>query len=160
MPEIRTQPLTREAFAPFGEALDMSGAHYAINNGRAQRYDVGRVTLAGESQGRISLVRAQPVALPHTLDMVERHPLGSQAFHPRSDRPFLVVVAPDEGGKPGTPVAFITAPGQGINYNINTWHGVLTPLGEAADFIIVDRGGEGPNLEEHRFAQPYTVVAA
>jgi ureidoglycolate lyase len=159
MREIRTQPLTLEAFAPFGQVLDLTGEHYFINRGRGRRHDVGRVTLAGESWGRISLVHAEPVALPHTLDLVERHPLGSQAFHPLGRQSFLVVVAPDEGGKPGTPLAFVTAPGQGINYNINTWHGVLTPLGEASDFIIVDRGGEGPNLEEHHFETPYTVVA-
>lgn len=159
MPEIKTQPLTAADFAPFGQVLDLSGDHYLINKGRGQRHDVGRVTLAGESWGRISLLRAEPVTFPHTLDMVERHPLGSQAFHPLSQKPFLVIVAPDASGQPGTPVAFVTAPGQGINYNINTWHGVLTPIGEPADFIIVDRGGEGPNLEIHDFAEPYTVVA-
>ena len=65
----------------------------------------------------------------------------------------------DESGKPGTPRAFLTTPGQGINIAINTWHGVLTPLVEPSDFFIVDRGGDGNNLEEFRFEAPYTVVA-
>lgn len=159
MATIATRPLTREAFAPFGQVLDWSGAHVPINAGRAERYhDLARVELAGAgARAAVSLVRAQPVCLPYGLTMVERHPLGSQAFHPLSQRPFLVVVAPDHNGRPGTPLAFITAPGQGINYAINTWHGVLTPLEEPADFVIVDREGEGTNLEVHAFAEPYTV---
>ena len=49
---------------------------------------------------------------------------------------------------PGEPHAFLTQPGQGVNYPRNLWHGVLTPIGEAQDFLIVDRGGDGNNLEE------------
>ena len=89
--------------------------------------------------------------------MMERHPLGSQAFLPLSRRPFLVVVAPDEGGVPGQPVAFVTAPGQGVNYARNVWHHPLIALGETADFVVVDRGGPGDNLQEHVFAALWTV---
>jgi ureidoglycolate lyase len=106
----------------------------------------------------ISLVEADAYTCPLRLDLVERHPLGSQAFVPLSAAPFLVVVCPDEGGRPGTPQAFLTAPGQGINYHRNTWHGVLTPLDQPADFLVVDRGGEGLNLEEWTFEEPWTVV--
>jgi ureidoglycolate lyase len=89
--------------------------------------------------------------------MVERHPLGSQAFVPLSPRPFLVVVCHDENGTPGKPHAFITQPGQGVNYPRNSWHGVLTPIGEPQDFLIVDRGGAGNNLEEFFFSDPYEI---
>ncbi|TIR46886.1 MAG: Ureidoglycolate hydrolase, partial [Mesorhizobium sp.] len=58
---------------------------------------------------------------------------------------------------PGEPHAFITAPGQGINYRRNLWHGVLTPIGEEQDFLIVDRGGDGANLEECHFSHPYEI---
>jgi ureidoglycolate lyase len=107
----------------------------------------------------ISIVSGKPFTLPYELTMVERHPEGSQAFIPLSRLPFLVIVCPDEGGTPGTPIAFVTSPGQGVNYRRNTWHGVLTPLVEPADFLVVDRGGEGANLEEHRFAKPWCIVA-
>ncbi len=162
MTEIRTKPLTREAFALFGQVVDRDAAAqtFSMNAGRAQRfYDLARVELAGvHPRPVVSLARSDGKALPYTLEMVERHPLGSQMFFPLSERPFLVIVAPDDGGAPGTPIAFVTAPGQGINYAINTWHGVLTPLGEPAEFLILDRGGEGDNLVEHRFTTPYTVI--
>lgn len=160
MPTIRIEPLTREAFAPFGQVIDIEGAkHFPINRGMTERYhDLARIELGGpDPRPLLSIARGKPYRLPLTLAMVERHPLGSQAFYPLSPRPFLVIVAPDHHGTPTTPRAFLTRPGQGINYAMNTWHGVLTPLDEEADFLIIDRGGEGNNLEEHFFPEPYLV---
>ncbi len=105
----------------------------------------------------ISMVRGTPYEMPLKLTMVERHPFGSQAFIPLSPRPFLVVVCHDTKDGPGEPHAFLAGPGQGINYRRNLWHGVLTPIGEEQDFIIVDRGGEGSNLEEFYFSRPYEI---
>jgi ureidoglycolate lyase len=157
---ILIEPLTPEAFAPFGQVIEMAGAnHYPINGGMTERYhDLARVELGGvHARPLISIFRGQPYALPLDLKLVERHPLGSQAFYPLSDRPFLVVVAEDVSGVPATPRAFLTAPGQGVNIAMNTWHGVLTPLEAASDFLVVDRGGDGNNLEEYSFATPYLV---
>ena len=97
--------------------------------------------------------------MPLELKMMERHPLGSQAFIPMSDTPFLVVVAADENGKPGEPVAFMMKSKQGVNYHRNTWHAVLTPLDQVGDFVIVDRGGEGDNLVEYFFETPYLITS-
>lgn len=158
---ITAKPLTREAFAQFGQVIETEGAHhYPINDGRAERYnDLAKVEIAGvHGRALISIFRGQQAALPYTFDLVERHPLGSQAFYPLSQNPFLVIVAPDEGGTPGAPRAFLTKPGQGINIAMNTWHGVLTPLVEPSDFLIVDRGGDGNNLEEFRFESAWTVT--
>ena len=107
----------------------------------------------------ISVGWGRPYPMPHSFDLMERHPFGSQAFVPMRGDAFLVVVAPDAGDRPGAPVAFVTAPGQGVNYLRGTWHGVLTPLGQAAPFLIVDRVGGGPNLDEFRFDAPWTVLA-
>jgi ureidoglycolate lyase len=159
---IRTEPLAREAFAPFGQVIAMDGAeHYPINGGNTERYhDLARVELGGvHPRPLISIFRGKPFTFPITLRMVERHPLGSQAFYPLTDAPFLAIVAPDEGGTPGRPRAFLTAPSRGINIAMNCWHGVLTPLEAVSDFLVVDRGGEGTNLEEHHFATPWTIMA-
>jgi ureidoglycolate lyase len=160
MSTILIEPLTAQAFAPFGQVIEMAEAnHYPINGGMTERYhDLARVELGGvHARPLISIFRGQPYALPLDLKLVERHPLGSQAFYPLSDRPFLVVVAEDLSGVPATPRAFLTAPGQGVNIAMNTWHGVLTPLEAASDFLVVDRGGDGNNLEEYSFPTPYLV---
>jgi len=159
MIQITAEPLTTEAFAPFGDVLDCAGeGDVLINQGLCMRYHDRAQLEFGEGQAGISLFNAEPRALPYSLDMMERHPLGSQAFIPMSSHGFLVVVAPDEGGIPGTPRAFLTAPHQGVNYHKNTWHGVLTPLKAPGLFAVIDRIGAGNNLQEHWFDAPFTIL--
>ena len=155
---ITIQPLTVKAFAPYGDVLDSFGTpDKLINAGLCERHhDRAKLDFVDGRAG-ISLFKGLPRELPLTLDMVERHPDGSQAFIPMSMTPFLVIVAPDDGGRPGTPLAFRTAAGQGVNYHRGVWHGVLTPLAQPALFAVVDRIGAGPNLEEHHFPEPYVV---
>lgn len=155
---LRAAPLNAADFAPFGDVLEGTGApDRLINQGLCGRFhDRARLDF-GSGRAGISLFDAVPRALPCRLDMVERHPEGSQAFLPMTAHPFLIVVAPDEDGRPGTPRAFLTAPGQGINLLRNTWHGVLTPLHAPGLFAVVDRIGDGPNLEEHWFDSPWTI---
>jgi ureidoglycolate lyase len=157
--QIRTEPLTATAFAPFGDLLDCSGdPDKIINQGLCGRYH-DRATLDfADGRAGISLFKADLRSLPYTLDLMERHPLGSQAFVPMSHDPFLVIVAPDDDGKPGTPRAFLTQAGQAINFHRNTWHGVLTPLSGTGLFAVIDRIGDGANLEEHWLDTPYEVV--
>ena len=75
-----------------------------------------------------------------------------------SQHPFLVIVAEDEEGQPKRPRAFLTTSGQAINFHRGTWHGVLTPLHAPGLFAVVDRIGDGANLEEFFFEIPYLVV--
>lgn len=159
MSEIITiRPLTAEAFAPYGDVLDATGdPDRIINAGLCGRYHDRAKLDFGDGRAGISLFSAEPRNLPLALDMVERHPDGSQAFLPMSLEPFLVVVAPDETGKPGRPVAFRTEPGQGVNYHRGIWHGVLAPLSSPGLFAVIDRIGEGANLEEHWFETPFLV---
>lgn len=157
--KIQIRPLTPEAFAPFGDVLDCRGApDKIINQGLCGRYNDRATIDIDNGRAGLSLFNAEPRALPLTLDMVERHPEGSQAFVPMSEHPFLVIVAPDDNGRPGVPVALKTVPGQAINFHKNTWHGVLTPLASPGLFAVVDRIGEGANLEEHWFEKPYIVT--
>jgi ureidoglycolate lyase len=157
---VTARPLTADAFAPFGQVIDTAGtAPRPMNAGMARRFhDLAEIEVVGEgARTVIGLVEAQPYPLPLHLTLVERHPLGAQAFVPLSDAPFLVVVCPDADGRPGPPQAFVTAPRQGVCYARGTWHGVLTPFGASQDFVVIDRGGPGVNLEEHVFAEPWTI---
>lgn len=157
--QIHCQPLTAQAFAPFGDVLDCSGPpDKLINAGLCGRFH-DRATLDfGDGRAGLSLFQAQIRSLPYTLDLMERHPEGSQAFIPMSHTPFLVTVAPDADGQPGPPQAFLTQPGQAINFHRGTWHGVLTPLHAPGLFAVVDRIGTGANLEEARLDPPVTIL--
>ena len=157
---IRPEPLTAAAFAPFGEVLEIAGPpDKIINQGKCGRYH----DLAGMdfSDGRagISLFQAELRGLPYLLDLLERHPLGSQAFIPMSQSRFLITVAEDAGGVPGAPRAFIARAGQGVNLRRNVWHGVLCPLDGSGLYAVIDRIGEGNNLEEYWLPQPIEITA-
>ena len=158
--EIVIEPLTKAAFAPFGEILEADGApDKIINQGMCGRHhDLATLDFVDGHAG-ISIFDAQVRTLPYELAMMERHPERSQAFVPMSYFPFLIIVASDANGAPHRPRAFLANAGQGINFHRNTWHGVLTPLHAPGLFCVVDRIGDGANLEEFFFDTPYVVVS-
>ena len=158
MSTIIAQPLTKTAFASYGEVLEVVGApDKLINQGRCGRFhDLATLDFI-DGQAGISIFKSETYMLPFKLEMVERHPEGSQAFIPMSHNPFLVVVADDKNGTPTNPRAFLTTAGQAINIHRGIWHGVLTPLYEPGLFAVVDRIGSGANLEEHHFEMPYLI---
>lgn len=153
-------PLNRDDFAPFGDVLDMEGAApRPMNKGRASRYHaLATPDVVGEgAEVIISIAKSEPVSGLLSCPMVERHPDGSQAFMPLTAHRTLIVVCPDEGGSPGTPLAFVSSPGQGVNYHRNVWHGILSPLDVCQSYLIVDRQGSGANLEEFYFDNPWQI---
>ena len=156
MKDIRARPLTAAAFAPFGDVLNCDGApDRIINAGLCGRFHDRAQVDVGDGRVGISLFRSELRRLPYQIDLIERHPLGSQAFIPMSMDSFLVVVAGDDL----VPQAFVTAPGEGINFHRGTWHGVLTPLSGPGLFAVIDRIGDGANLEEHHFSTAYRITA-
>jgi len=159
---IAIQPLTVEAFAEFGEVIEATATahHYPINQGTTVRYHrLATVqTLGDGAEAIISIFRGQRFQLPLTIQTMERHPLGSQAFMPLAGQRFLVVVA--AGGDRPDPArlfAFITNGAQGVNYRRGTWHHALLNLAEAGDFLVVDRGGPGHNCDECLLPEPLTI---
>lgn len=156
---LELQQLTAANFAPYGDVMEASGEpDKIINQGFCGRYhDCAQLDFADGKAG-ISVFSAKPRCFPIVLDMMERHPDGSQAFIPMSMDPFVVVVADDKDGVPDQPMAFITTAGQAINFHRGTWHGVLTPLHAPGLFAVVDRIGVGANLEECWFDQAFHIV--
>ena len=147
---LRPVPLTREAFRPFGEVIEMEGsAHYTINQGFTERFnDLCFVDVAMEGGAtNVSLFLGQPRPAPIAVKLMERHPLGAQAFVPLQDRPWLVLVAEDVHDH-ASYRAFTATGQQGVNSARNVWHHPLLVLDAASRFIIIDRNGPGNNLEE------------
>ena len=157
--ELQTQPLTTNAFKPFGEIIDATGEpDKIINQGLCGRYhNLAQLDFTTGKAG-LSIFNAEARSLPFKLEMMERHPEGSQAFIPMHQYPYLIIVSHDKNGVPDTPISFISKPGQGINIFKNTWHGVLCPLHSPGLFAVIDRIGEGPNLEEHWFKKVWTII--
>ena len=159
MIRLRTEPLTPQAFAPFGDVLQATGTpDRLINNGYCGRWhDMAQLDFGPGGRAGLNLFKAQPRSLPYVLDLLERHPEGSQAFVPMYETTWLVKVAEDAGGTPVNLRAFLVAPGQAINLHRGTWHGVLTPLAEPGLFAVIDRIGSTANLEEYPLTPHYVV---
>jgi len=161
MPHLLTiEPLTKEAFAPFGTVIEADPASMRlINGGNTERFHaLAEADVIGEgARVVINIFRGEPRAFPYRLAMMERHPLGSQSFSPLEDRPWLAVVAEDEGGRPGRPRVFLASGRQGVNYGRNVWHHPLMAIGSVSNFLVVDRTGPGRNLEESFYDEPFVI---
>ena len=160
---LKAEPLTRERFLPFGDVIETSRySSDAMNAARFERFDdLCSVDLINDGKIAVSIARCRtPTALPLRLDMVERHPLGSQAFIPLSPCKMVIVVAPPEEGVDANELrAFVSNGRQGINYRRGTWHMPLISFEEGQEYLIIDRGGVEPNCEEHTLAEAIVLEA-
>lgn len=157
---LTPEPLTAEAFKPFGEVVSLAGARkvIAINEGFTDRYhhlaDLDLMEEGGHPL--LSIFRSRPKPLPLQLEVMERHPLGSQTFLPMSERPYLVVVAPPGEFRRDQVRAFLAA-GVGVSYRRGAWHHYSLALEAISDFWVIDRGGPGDNLDEVRLSPRITI---
>lgn len=159
--QIIASPLTREAFAPYGDVIETSDRDsFMINSGQTERFhDLAKLETDIEGKVIVSIFRAEPTVFPLTISMLEKHPLGCQAFIPLNKEQFLVVVA--DANNPSqveTVKAFLSNGNQGINYHRNVWHHPVIALNRQTDFLVIDRSGPGNNCEEYYFDQDNTLT--
>ena len=146
---INPTPITKENFSKFGDMITTKDIKpLEINSGYAKRFDgIANIDTSKDSgETIISIFSTLKRSFPMKIDMMEKHPLGSQAFVPMKETTFLVFVAP-KGNKPDLNKieAFIVPPGIGVNYNPGTWHFPLIAT-EDMNFLVVDRKGSGDTL--------------
>ncbi|GHB69122.1 ureidoglycolate lyase [Psychrosphaera saromensis] len=145
------KPLTKDAFKVFGDVIEANeqANNFAINDGFTQRYhDLAKVDV-NDKDGRVlvNIFRSTPLEQPIAIKMMERHPLGSQAFIPMGNNPYLVVVAPAGEFDVNKIEVFLADSNQGVNYHKGTWHHFCLALNSESDFLVIDRGGEGGNCD-------------
>jgi ureidoglycolate lyase len=158
---MRIEKLTRDMFAPFGDMITVTGAqHYPINGGTTERFHDLALIDVSDLDGRplLSLFRSKSRSLPFEIRIMERHPLGSQAFIPLSKDPYLVIVALPGDFDERTVRVFLAERGEGVNYAKGVWHHALFALGQESDFIVVARGGPGGNCEEIALQRPILIT--
>ena len=146
---IEPKPINKENFSKFGDMITTENIRpVEINNGYAKRFDdIAKVdTSNNNGETTISIFSALKRSFPMKIDMMEKHPLGSQAFIPMKETTFLTLVAP-EGEKLEIDKieSFIVPKGKGVNYKTGVWHFPLIST-EDMDFLVVDRKGSGENL--------------
>ena len=148
---LKVEPLTREAFAPYGDVIEKPGARvFATNGGQAERYhDLARVAAERpDARTLVSIFHSRPFPMPLQVSLMERHPVSSQAFIPINGGRFVVIVG--AAGLPPTAKnfrSFVTNGTQGVNYHPGTWHHPLIAL-EEGDYLVIDHAGAGPGFDQ------------
>jgi len=157
---LTPKPLTQEAFAPFGDVIEanLSRNHFTINQGHTERFhDLAQLDM-GEGKTILSLFRSRPMTLTEdrhlAIKLLERHPLGTQAFVPTGSHPYLVVVAPKGDLDEEAIEVFLAQSNQGVNYHQGTWHHFCLALNDVSYFLVADRDGPGHNCDELELTTP------
>ena len=142
------EPLTAEAFAPFGKVIEAKANSHRINDGHGERFsDLCQLEFRRQKGlPSVGIVRARPFEEPLFITKMEAHPHSSQSFIPLERRPFLVIVAPCGAFLPDEMKAFLAAGHQGIHYARGVWHHPLTALREGQEFLVIDGGGREDDL--------------
>jgi len=153
--ELYVEPLRPDTFAPFGDVIEERAESEVMNDARFARFDE---LCAVDTDGAVGVAIArceQASRLPYEITLLERHPLGSQAFVPLDGQQFVVVVAPaGEAPTAESLRAFLSNGRQGVNYARGTWHMPLIGLASGQRFLVIDRGAASGNCEEHLLADP------
>lgn len=157
-------PLTAERFRLYGNVVEAAPASHApMNEQRFERFDnLVDIDVDANNDGHVgvSIARCRtPTHFPYRIEMVERHPLGSQAFIPLQRFSFIVVVGPAGESIDASDLrAFVTNGRQGINYHKGVWHMPLIALEAGHDFLVIDRVGEGANCDQVFLSETVTLV--
>ena len=151
---IKPKKITHKNFKKFGDVITTKKIKSInINNGYAKRFNnlCNINTLIRNGNTIMSIFSAKKRKFPMYVEMMEKHPLGSQAFIPMTETTFLVFVAP-KGKKPNTKKiqSFIVPKQTGINYKPGIWHFPLIST-KNMNFLVIDRKGKGNNLVIHNF---------
>ena len=153
--------INRKNFNPYGDLISSDDIDYIdINAGYAKRFDnlANIETLNGGGKTIVSIFSALKRTFPMKIDMMEKHPLGSQAFIPMKETTFLSFVAPPgESPEISKIQSFIVPPKTGINYKPGIWHFPLIST-EDTNFLVIDRKGNGNNLIIHKFEKEKIIL--
>lgn len=164
---LTAQALSAEGFKPFGDVIEadfQSEKHFSINGGLIERFnDLADVDVA--QHGGHPLINLaicnHATEFPYKIPLMERHPLGSQAFIPMDDTPMIIAVAPaGDTIIPESIQAFISNGQQGINYRPGIWHMPMSPLKIGIKMLMIDRGGPGHNCDESPLNDVEVIIKA
>ena len=159
---IKPIKINRSNFSAYGDLISTADIKpMDINAGYAQRFDDLADLNTSKNGGKtiVNIFSALKRTFPMTIDMMEKHPLGSQAFIPMKETTFLCFVAPSGKSPDINKIqSFIIPPNTGINYKPGIWHFPLIST-ENTNFLVIDRKGEGENLIIHKFEKEKIILS-
>lgn len=162
---VQIQPLTQENFSAFGDVIEKENHDFfSINQGLTQRYhalSVAQITGDHVAVGMSIFHNLCATQIPFKIEMLERHPHGSQSFIPLQQQKFIIIVAlPLDQKQPNEQqiYAFLSNGKQGVTYHQGVWHHPLITLEAESEFLVVDRIGGGQNCDVHPLARSCWII--
>ena len=158
---IRPVKISRSNFGSYGDLISTDDINpMNINEGYAKRFDNLANLDTSKDSGKtiVSIFSALKRTFPMKIHMMEKHPLGTQAFIPMKETTFLAFVAPSgESPEIDKIQSFVIPPKRGINYKPGIWHFPLIST-ENINFLVIDRKGSGDNLIIHKFEKEKIIL--
>jgi len=158
---IKPVKISRSNFSSYGDLISTDDINpMNINEGYAKRFDNLANLDTSKDSGKtiVSIFSALKRTFPMKIHMMEKHPLGTQAFIPMKETTFLAFVAPSgESPEIDKIQSFIIPPKMGINYKPGIWHFPLIST-ENINFLVIDRKGSGDNLIIHKFEKEKIIL--
>ena len=158
---IKPVKISRSNFSSYGDLISTDDIDpMNINAGYAKRFDNLANLDTSKDSGKtiVSIFSALKRAFPMKIHMMEKHPLGTQAFIPMKETTFLAFVAPSgESPEIDKIQSFVIPPKRGINYKPGIWHFPLIST-ENINFLVIDRKGSGDNLIIHKFEKEKIIL--
>ena len=158
---IKPVKISRSNFSSYGDLISTDDINpMNINEGYAKRFDNLANLDTSKDSGKtiVSIFSALKRTFPMKIHMMEKHPLGTQAFIPMEETTFLAFVAPSgESPEIDKIQSFIIPPKMGINYKPGIWHFPLIST-ENINFLVIDRKGSGDNLIIHKFEKEKIIL--
>ena len=158
---IKPVKISRSNFSSYGDLISTDDINpMNINEGYAKRFDNLANLDTSKDSGKtiVSIFSALKRTFPMKIHMMEKHPLGSQAFIPMKETTFLAFVAPSgESPEIDKIQSFVIPPKRGINYKPGIWHFPLIST-ENINFLVIDRKGSGDNLIIHKFEKEKIIL--
>ena len=158
---IKPVKISRSNFSSYGDLISTDDINpININEGYAKRFDNLANLDTSKDSGKtiVSIFSALKRTFPMKIHMMEKHPLGTQAFIPMKETTFLAFVAlSGESPEIDKIQSFIIPPKMGINYKPGIWHFPLIST-ENINFLVIDRKGSGDNLIIHKFEKEKIIL--
>ena len=158
---IKPVKISRSNFSSYGDLISTDDIDpMNINEGYAKRFDNLANLDTSKDSGKtiVSIFSALKRTFPMKIHMMEKHPLGTQAFIPMKETTFLAFVAPSgESPEIDKIQSFVIPPKRGINYKPGIWHFPLIST-ENINFLVIDRKGSGENLIIHKFEKEKIIL--
>ena len=151
---LQIKKISKDNFSRYGQLITTQNIlSQEINEETTKSfYDLVDIEIYGEDKEcRINIFKSTKRIFPLEINMLENHPLSSQAFIPLQKTNFIVVVAPISNEPDINLIeTFLISPEEGINFKPKVWHFPLIAT-ENSNFLTIDKKDSENNLEIYNF---------